>query len=316
MLSIVVINWNTWQDTIECIESLKKSEYKDFTVLLIDNGSMNDSVKKMKEWLSKHGFGIKHLLFENRSNLGFAGGNNIGIAYAAGRGYKYIMLLNNDTVIAPKALGYLIDTMEHEPYLGVVTPQIRHYGERDRIANSGGRLTIFGHRHYYDCDQLASECPDDSVQGITFITGCALLARSEIFKKFGGLSDHFFFGEEDYDLSLKMKKHGIKMGCVRKAVVFHKIGATRKEAFANMRSVFLHYFNRFVNFKHYYRRTYWYVWRFASFLYIIPLVYFKYHYPVISILKMARFLIKYSNACDVVSKENIDRAFEELSQCY
>jgi GT2 family glycosyltransferase len=314
-LSIVVINWNTWQDTLECLESLKNSEYKYFTVLLIDNGSTNDSVERMKEWLARYGFGIKHVLLENRTNLGFAGGNNIGIAYAVEKGYKYIMLLNNDTVIAPKALGHLIDTMEHDPDWGVITPQIRYHGEPERIANSGGRLTIFGHRNYYDSDRLTSECPGDSVRRITFITGCALLVRSEILKSVGGLSDHFFFGEEDFDFSLKMKKQGVKMGCVRKAVVFHKIGTTRKKAFPNIQSVFLHYFNRFINMKYHYLHFYWQIWRMISLLYIMPLVYFRYHYPILVIIKMSRLLIKYSDSCTEVSRENIDKACKELSQC-
>src|SRR5699024_12417076 len=94
---IVIVNWNGWEDTIECLESLKQLDYPHYTVIVIDNGSSDQSVEEIGKRFPEE------LLIQNQSNLGFSGGINIGIRYAVERGAAYGRRLNNDTVVDREA---------------------------------------------------------------------------------------------------------------------------------------------------------------------------------------------------------------------
>ena len=340
---IIVLNWNGWRDTVECAESILNQRYPEYQLVIIDNGSSDDSVTQIKHWINdvkhikfmeycrteaEHGdrmakkdkVGVSPskaliILITTGENLGFAVGNNIGINHALKSDFKYFFILNNDTIIKPDTVSLLVAALETEKKYGVATPQIRYYDEPGRIVNSGGYLTITGHRKYYNAGRLAPESSEKSVREISFITGCALFVRREIFEKYGILSEDFFFGEEDYEFSLRMRKNHVGLVCILNAHVYHKIGRARKTLCQNINSIFMHYFNRFVNYRKYYRKFYWYIWRFGTFAYILPMLYIKYKFTLEQLVCLARTLIKYSNDYNAVSKQCMNQAFEELTKC-
>src|SRR5699024_10508143 len=110
---IILVNWNGWKDTVECLQSLQELEYAHYCVIVVDNGSSDQWVQDICQR-----FSVMHLV-ENEEDLGFAGGNNVGIRHALEREADYIWLLNNDTVVEKQALTYLVERMEEEPDMGI-----------------------------------------------------------------------------------------------------------------------------------------------------------------------------------------------------
>jgi len=132
---IIILNWNGWSDTKECLESLEKVTYDNFEVILIDNAS--------SEKFSIYNSQFTNLLITpifNKENLGFAGGNNQGIKIALERGADYTLLLNNDTTVEPNFLTELVDAAENNKEFGIVGPIIHDYKNREKIQFAGGKI--------------------------------------------------------------------------------------------------------------------------------------------------------------------------------
>ncbi|MFQ6608534.1 MAG: glycosyltransferase family 2 protein [Fidelibacterota bacterium] len=350
-LAVILLNWNGWRDTIECLESLKKSTYKDFTFIVVDNGSTDGSLKKIRKWAEGSGTvppssgkqwrttlriveieqsqiprkieeaisdGSEQpdfVLIRNSKNLGFAGGNNVGIHYALNKNYDKIFLLNNDTTVAANCLEILSNFIEENKKYAVVTPMICYYDEPDNVWNCGGKLTWWGSRNYYHRNQKADQCPVGHCE-ISFITGCALMARADIFRKYGLLSEQFFLGEEDYEFSLRMQREGIVMAAVPQARIFHKVSQAKESVFRDdaLPSAFIHHLNRFIDLKEHYRPLYWKVWRIFSLAYIIPMLRIRHGVPLRRILKFSGLLIDYSTRKDSVTSEDFFQAKELFNE--
>lgn len=205
------------------------------------------------------------VFIENGENLGFAKGNNVGIRFAELVGAEWVMLLNNDTVVAPGAFQELQSFLLRHPSFAAITPQIRYYDANMRIQNCGGDLTYFGSRKYKFADKDACALPVSDYSVITFVTGCALLFK---FKTTGTLSEDFFFGEEDYELSLRMKKLGLTMACVHGAIVHHKLASTIHRESKPFGSILVQYVSRLVNTRNYYSKARWLATKILAYLYL------------------------------------------------
>jgi len=341
MTGVIILNWNGWQDTIECIESLTKSTTLDFITIIVDNGSDDDSLKKIRAWLDAHnskyeggnsryfteydrenipnniennsvgnsGVLPRFILLKNGENLGFAGGNNIGIRFAIWKGFNKVLLLNNDTTVAPDCMEELLSFMGKNMEYDVVTPMICYYDKPDTIWNCGGNLTWWGSRKYLFGDQKIENCPKDQ-QEISFITGCALMAHTDVFRKYGLLTEQFFLGEEDYEFSLRMKKKGVAMVAVPSAKIYHKISRTKGLIFEDntLSGVFIYYRNRFINMKGYYSPIYWKLWRIAALTYIVPMLRIRHGIRLRRLIKFTRLLLDYSNKRNSVTREDFFQA--------
>lgn len=374
---IIILNWNGWEDTIECLESVFRNTYQNYQVIVIDNGSTDGSIEKIKAWAEgkqevltpepshplyhlshpsvkktipyiyytreevERGGNLKLeekatkewqvqrkansnklnstspyplILIQTGENLGFAGGNNVGIKYVIAKNeIDYIWLLNNDTAILNNTLEKLIKAMDTNLQFRVVTPRIYYYYDINRIWNSGGRLTITGSRYYFDSNRvLRTPETNTSINKITFITGCALLIHRNILEKYGFLSEDFFIGEEDYEFSLRMKKYRIKMACIKNTYIYHKTSRSSKKLFKEkINSSFIHHLNRFIHLKRCYSCFYWYLWRIGALCYILFIFYFKYHVNKKYLYSYCKKLIRYSDKYNKVTKEVIFRAQEE-----
>ena len=214
-------------------------------------------------------------------------------------------MLNNDAIVTSKTLQELIKIMTAHPQFGVATPKIYYYDEPHRIWNCGGRLTITGSRKYNNQNKINTKKNNKAhFTCITFATGCALLIRTSIIKNFGLLSEEFFLGEEDYEFSVRMKKHKVKMICVNKAHVYHKISQSFKKFYPEKLSfAFIHHLNRFINMKNNYHPLYWHFWRFGAICYILPMLYIRHHENINSLIRYSKKLIACSNRYTQVSRE-------------
>ena len=303
---IIILNWNGWRHTIECLESIQRSDYPNYCSVVVDNSSQDDSWERIQAWargdiLVKSHYvdscgdekpvrvvsydrttaengGIppteqelsllppakRLILIQAGENLGFAGGCNVGIRYALAVGGEYVWLLNNDTVVEYAALGRMVDFMKsHSDYQGV-TGQIRLYENPSIIWNCGGKLTFYGTRRYYYNNSQVAEVPQRGFRRISFITGCAAIFRTSLFKKVGLLSGLFFFGEEDFELSQRLKRVGCKLACLYDAIIYHKVGSSINAATRgkSMAQTYIYYLNRFIDMRYYWPKFPWMVWRF------------------------------------------------------
>lgn len=275
MVAIIILNWNGWEDTIECLKSIKKVEDTEYCTVVVDNGSTNESIVRISEFINQgdnkgiiieEGQRLRNpiksndsILYKLGQNYGFAKGNNLGIQLLKGQKIDYYWILNNDTIIEKESLGILHTFMELYPKYSACTPQIRYYNPQNRIWNCGGKL-FFGLRKYYyeGQDNVVFKNP---YFDISFVTGCALFVRPELVNNQGALfTELFFFGEEDFELSLRMKDKKQKMACCTRSIIYHKVSASIKKK-PMLSGIYIHYLNRYINIRHHFSSLKFCMWK-------------------------------------------------------
>lgn len=244
MTAIIILNWNNANDTIHCLSSLTKAD-GDFRVYVVDNGSTDDSLQRINDWIGKNGC-ISVNIVPLDTNYGFAKGNNKGIAYARKHNPDYFLLLNNDTEVKPDFLTKLFEFKQRHPEYSVLTPKIYFFADKTKIWNCGGKLSM-GFRKYFYAGQDDDAIKESEYIPISFVTGCALFFPAELLDVEGRLlTERFFFGEEDFEFSMRMNSQGIKMACVLNSVIYHKVGASASRM-SGLGKIYLHYLNRFID---------------------------------------------------------------------
>lgn len=316
MIAIIILNWNGWQDTIECIKSIYMSENVEFSVVVVDNGSADDSVNRITEhikgmdtrsFIVKEGNSFKEpiqpgdiILYALTENYGFAKGNNIGIQLLAGQKIDYYWILNNDTVVKNDSLAVLQKFMDDNKKYAACTPQIRYFSPNNRIWNCGGKL-FFGFRKYYyeGADNVIFK--NDSFD-ISFVTGCALFIKRELLNEKNELfSEKFFFGEEDFEFSLRMKIQKKKMVCCTRSIIFHKVSASIKKK-PKLSGIYIHYLNRYINVRQHFSPAKYCVWKLINNLYLRRVL-AKNGYNKKTVNRFIAELNRESNLFDGVTKE-------------
>ncbi len=192
---------------------------------------------------------FRFVTIENGANLGFAAGNNVAIRFLIPRRVKYVLLLNNDTLLSKEAFAILVRGMEQSPQCECMVPQIRYAGEPDRIWNCGAQWSWLGNPCYNYADANVSALDGVGPFEVEMVSGCALIIRSSWIETYGLLSERFFFGEEDIELSWRMRALGRgKMFCWPQAVIYHKVGAslTKKTDVGLLPKVYIGYLNRMI----------------------------------------------------------------------
>ena len=217
-LMVVVVNWQRPADTIECLQSLKDAGVDAPDILLVDNGSQDGSVEQI---LAAHaGIQVEHLA----SNLGFAGGYNAGIARALKSGAEHIFLLNNDTTLDRRA----IEVMRSADW-DVAIPKILFYDQPEKIWAAGARWRPFPPAVVMNGYLRTDGTAYDRAHPLQYATGCALLARRQVFEKIGGFDQDFENYMEDYDLFFRIQAAGYRVGYVPEARIYHKVSQTLGE---------------------------------------------------------------------------------------
>ncbi len=223
-VSIIIINFNGWPDTKECLASLEKIAYDNFEVILIDNAS-----KEKPEIPNSNDQKFKiHTIF-NEENLGFAGGNNQGIKLALEGGADYILLLNNDTVVEPDFLSALVEAAQADERCAIAGPLIYFFDERDLIWSAGGRLSRFFTRGELVGYREKDEGQYHFTEQVDYISGTCLLIKTEFIKKIGLISEDYFLYYEDTDWCQRAKIVGGRCLLVPGAKIYHKASRSTKE---------------------------------------------------------------------------------------
>ena len=244
MTAIIILNWNGADDTLACLKSLADAD-GDFVVYVVDNGSADDSVSRIQSWIDEHGEVDVRLVALDR-NYGFAMGNNKGLEIAARMSPDSYLLLNNDTEVLPDFLVRLQEFSARHPRYRVLTPKINYYYDKHKIWNCGGRL-FFGFRKYFYAGCHDSAVKEREYIDISFVTGCALFFYPELLDEHGHLlTERFFFGEEDFEFSMRMHKRNVHMVCVLDSLIYHKVGASGNRM-NRPGKLYLHYLNRFID---------------------------------------------------------------------
>lgn len=211
---VVVVNWNGWRDTAISLESTRKLDYPQFKVVVVDNGSTDDSVERIRE-----SFPEVHLI-ETGANLGFSKGNNAGIRYALAQGAEYVWLLNNDAEADPHALTAMVRAAEQDSRVGAVGSLVYHFGDRGRLqAYGGGWANLWTGRS----SEFTQPVPQASVQ---YITGASLLMTRAALERSGMLDERFFLYFEDTELGFRYRKDGWRLAVAEDARVFHRSNTT------------------------------------------------------------------------------------------
>lgn len=216
---IIILNWNNWEDTLECLESLGNINYPNYQIVIIDNGSE-------KEFRFSD---PRFLVIYNHDNLGFSGGNNVGIKYAMENKADYILLLNNDTVVNPDFLTRLIKIAEVNENFAFLGPKIYHYHDKDRIWYAGGKISPFSVKGYHIGLNEKDQGQYEKIRPVDYITGCCLLARSDAIKKIGLLDEDYFLYYEDTDWSWRAHQNGYLCVFVPQAKIWHKCNGNNEQ---------------------------------------------------------------------------------------
>ena len=215
-VAIVVLNWNGLKVLEDCIRSIYTLRYTPVEVIVVDNGSRDGSVKMVQQAFPEC------ILIQNKENLGFAKGNNQGIALALERRNDYVMVLNNDTLMDAESLTCLVERAESDPRIAAVSPKIYFADPSDRLWFAGGTFSYWkgrnGHVGYRQKD-----CPTWNVPGeAQFASGCGLLASRRAWQEVGSFDESLFCYAEDLEWSLRAQRLKFKLFYEPRAVVWHR----------------------------------------------------------------------------------------------
>lgn len=212
----VIVNYNGFADTIECLHSFKEQQGSSCRLLVVDNASNNDSVARI---CAAH---PDVEIITTHKNLGFTGGNNVGIRHALAQGCDYLFLVNNDTVMEPDCLSHLLMCAQQHPEAAVVSPAMYYYHDRTRPWFTGSAIDNV------EGTYASLEGPVDAavVTAVPWATGCAMLIPVEKMREIGGFDERFFCYYEDVDWSLRAREKNSTCVLCPAAVLYHKVAAS------------------------------------------------------------------------------------------
>lgn len=256
---VVILNWNGWADTIECLESVFRLDYPEFRVIVCDNASEDGSLEQIKAWargdvvvtlpdenplrrfssppVAKPVTFVEYdraraesggdpaedarlVLIQTGANLGFAGGNNVGIRYALDQGADFIWLLNNDAVVSDsRILDRLIETSLGEAICSTVT--VDYYSKKVWFAGGAISWLVGGPTH-------SRKRRTGIAYPSGFISGCNMFVPAQVLLDLGLLDERFFLGMEDCVLSYRARMDGRRLMIVNVDSVYHKVGKTNR----------------------------------------------------------------------------------------
>jgi len=288
---ILLLNWNGWRDSIECLESIFRNEHSNYQVILCDNDSRDGSLEHVKAWADRHmdvavaldnplhhisfppipkpivyaqynrqqaeaggcpaSRDAQLILIQTGSNLGFAGGNNVGLRYALSRAdFSYIWLLNNDTVILPNTLTRLLSRAKQDSNIGICGSSLRYYYAPNQYQCFGGasynkwlgtvRLVGGGMQvgEEIECNQVET--------AMDYVMGASMLVSFEFLQTVGLMEEGYFLYFEELDWAVRCKGKFL-IAYAPNSIVFHKEGAsigTKNSTSRSKRFLSEYYFTR------------------------------------------------------------------------
>ncbi len=213
----VILNWNGIADTRECLQSLQQADYPNNRIIVVDNGSEGGEAAVLRAE-----FGGSVDLIENETNLGFAGGANLGIRHALAQGADYVLLLNNDTTVDPGFLTALVEAAQSRPDAAALCAKAYYFAEPDVLYSTGGSVNLWtatakqignGQRDRGQFERIAAR---DYADGV-----CMLIPRRAL-ESVGLLDEDYFSYWEETDWCVRARDKGLRCYYVPSAKIWHK----------------------------------------------------------------------------------------------
>lgn len=255
MTYIIILNWKGAIDTIACLLSVLQLQASSFRIVICDNGSPDNSYDIIRNWIIDNKQNSEYLLDHdlvelNRvsaesychasdqkqvflvatgDNLGYAGGNNVGIKLALNNPEtKYVWVLNNDTEVDPESLNYLVERCEQDTTIGICGSRLVYSDSRDKIQGLGGLYNpiLCTTKHYAAYENSQKYFDDNETENqIDFVIGASMLLRRSLLDEIGLLDESYFLYFEELDIALRAKGK-YRLGSASKSIVYHKEGAS------------------------------------------------------------------------------------------
>jgi len=217
LVSIITLNMNQTDVTVEFLLSLKKSKYKNFEVVVVDQNSKKDPTQALKNAFPNV------IVVLNKINNGFTGGNNLAVEHTKG---EFIFCVNNDTIITENLIGNLIEPL-NDPTIGIVSPKIKYFFNQDIIQYAGYTQTSrYTGRNYTFGKGETDNGQHDSPKIVAYAHGCAMMIPYKIIEKIGFLDDQYFIYYEELDFSERVNAAGYKVYYNPTAEIYHKESMT------------------------------------------------------------------------------------------
>ncbi len=216
-VGIVVLNYNGLADTRRCLQSLGRLTGAPCDVVVVDNHSAEDPVGELRR-----DFPWCHVI-ANPVNGGWAGGNNVGIRHVLARGADYVILLNNDTIVAPGLVERLLAAASQCPGYGVLGPVIRFLEGPEEVMTDGCTFNDCGYNGFFQRKPVPlEESTAPKVVEVDIVNGCCMMVDARVFARIGLIDERFFLIHEESDFCLRAGRSGFRCGVLGEALVWHK----------------------------------------------------------------------------------------------
>ena len=235
-IAIIIINWRKYNLTKNCIQSVFKSTYVNFKIIIVDNEYQNNGFAEFEKNDKIH-------IIKNEKNEGFARANNQGIKYSLKNGFDYILVLNNDTEIKNNLL-YSLIKQSNKLNQKIIQPLILNY-DGTKIWNAGGTINNFFGTFQTNKKGESFKNFKSNMDFTDWFTGCCVLIKSEVFSHVGYFDERFFAYYEDVDLSIRLKKMGYSVALMTDSYLQHYESASSKSInkIKGNLSPYVHYLN-------------------------------------------------------------------------
>lgn len=256
LVYIIVLNYNNYRDTIECIKSLEEIDYLNYKIVIVDNNSNNESHKVLEEKYSK-----KHVYIQTGKNLGYAGGNNVGINYALKCKTDYVCILNNDTIVSPQFLKRLVEYAESNIDVGIVGPAILEYNN-EKVVQSTGAIIDISRGNVNQLNHMVKllDLPHKEIE-CDYVGGACMLVRRNVIEDVGLIPENYFLFYEETEWCYRAKIKGYRIMCYLESEILHK-GSVSINAISGLSEYFMNrnkivFINRNATFK---QKVHFYPW--------------------------------------------------------
>lgn len=243
---VILLNWNGYSDTIECLESLRLQVFNgDLSVVVIDNKSIDNSIDQIRLWVNSKSIDYNEIEFDPNTvgnkvqpglessawlnlvrctqNVGFCLGNNFGLEFAKANSAHYGFILNNDTLLDSMAVTNLVNAAERSGSQSIISPAILYANRRELIWWAGGRFNMFLSPEYSHLGMPYAKLVK-GIRATDWVSGCATLVPIPLYNRIGGYDPNYFIWCEEWDFSLRARAVGIGIYVCTEAVVYHKVG--------------------------------------------------------------------------------------------
>lgn len=218
-IAIIILNWNNKVLTDICVKSVKSQIYKDYKIFVIDNNSSDGSISYLKRKYKDID------VIQNKSNLGYAAGNNVGIVKTLKSKYKYIFILNDDVELLPNSLELLVDLLKSNRNIGVVAPIALNYYKDKKYAKV---CPFYGAYNFLLGEFISYKIDKSKPTEVKLAIGCALMFKSEVFKKCGLFDEKYYMYWEENDLLTRVTSCGYSIFVHPLAKIYHREGSSSR----------------------------------------------------------------------------------------